>query len=103
MVDATNCYDRIAHAIVSMVFQAFGILSTAVEAMLTTIQEMKFFLRTGFGDSTDFVSSKFEIKTQGLCQGNRASLAGWAVVRICIINAHNKRGHGAHLYAQLHS
>jgi hypothetical protein len=64
--------------------------------MLTTIQEMKVFLQTGLGDSTDFASSKLEIKTQGLCQGNRASLAGWAVISICIIKAHKKKGHGAH-------
>jgi hypothetical protein len=92
LVDADNCYDRIAHAIASLVFQAFGVPSTIVESMLTTIQEMKFFLRTGFSDSMDFASSKFEIKTQGLCQGNGAS----AVVSICIINAHKKKGHGTH-------
>ena len=95
-VDADNCYDRIAHAIASLVFQAFGVPLSASEAMLTTIQEMKFFLRTGFGDSTDFASSKLSIKTQGLCQGNGASPAGWAVVSICIISAHKKKGHGAH-------
>jgi hypothetical protein len=66
-VDPNNCYDRITHTIASMVFQAFGVPLTAVEAMLNTIQEMKFFLCTGFGDSTNFVSSKFEIKTQRLC------------------------------------
>jgi hypothetical protein len=95
-VDADNCYDRIAHAIASLVFQAFGVPLSASEAMLTTIQEMKFFLRTGFGDSTDFASSTLSIKTQGLCQGNGASPAGWAVVSICILSAHKKRGHGAH-------
>ena len=95
-VDADNCYDRIAHAIASLVFQAFGVPATAADSMLTTIQEMKFFLRTGFGDSTDFASSQFEIKTQGLCQGNGASPAGWAVVSICLINAHKKKGHGGH-------
>ena len=95
-VDADNCYDRIAHAIASLVFQAFGVPLSASESMLTTIQEMKFFLRTGFGDSTDFASSTLSIKTQGLCQGNGASPAGWAVVSICIISAHKKKGHGAH-------
>jgi len=95
-VDANNCYDRIAHAIASLVFQAFGVPLSASEAMLTTIQEMKFFLRTGFDDSNDFVSSTLSIKTQGLCQGNGASPAGWAVVSICILSAHKKRGHGAH-------
>jgi hypothetical protein len=49
-VDADNCYDRIAHAMASMVFQALGTPPLAAEAMLSTIQEMKFFLRTGFGD-----------------------------------------------------
>jgi len=95
-VDADNCYDRIAHAIASLVFQAFGVPLSASEAMLTTIQEMKFFLRTGFGDSADFAGSSLSIKTQGLCQGNGASPAGWAVVSICILGAHKKKGHGAH-------
>ena len=48
-IDASNCYDRIAHAIASLVFQAFGVEQTATESMLTTIQEMKYFLRTQNG------------------------------------------------------
>jgi hypothetical protein len=95
-VDADNCYDRIAHAIASLGFQSFGVPPAAVESMLTTIQEMKFFLCTGFRDSTDYTSSKVEMKTLGLCQGNGAAPAGWAVVSICIIKAHKKKGHGAH-------
>jgi len=42
-VDADSCYDRIVHAIASLVFQAFGVPLSALESMLTTIQEMKFF------------------------------------------------------------
>ncbi len=37
LVDADNCYDRIAHAIASLVFQAFGVPLSASEAVLTTI------------------------------------------------------------------
>jgi uncharacterized protein (UPF0332 family) len=95
-VDADNCYNQIAHAIASLVFQAFGVPLLALESMLMTIQEMKFFLCTGFGNSTNFASSTLSIKTQGLCQGNGASPAEWAVVSICIISAHKKKGHGAH-------
>ena len=95
-VDTDNCYDQIAHATASLVFQAFGVPLLASESMLSIIQEMKFFLRTGFGDSTNFASLSLSIKTQGLCQGNGASPAGWAVVSICIIGAHKKKGHGAH-------
>ena len=32
---------------------------------------------------------------QGLCQGNGASPAGWAVISICILQAHRRKGHGA--------
>ena len=43
LVDADNCYNWIAHAIASLVFQVFGVPLSASESMLTTIQEMKKF------------------------------------------------------------
>jgi uncharacterized protein (UPF0332 family) len=94
-VDASYCFDRVAHAIASLVFQAFGVPSTAVESMLTAIQNMKFFLRTGFGDSQSFAGGTVEVKTQGYMQGNGAAPAGWGVVSIVILNAHKKKGFGA--------
>jgi hypothetical protein len=42
-VDASNCYDWISHAMASLIFQSFGVESTAVSAMLETIQEIIFF------------------------------------------------------------
>ena len=63
--------------------------------MLRTIQEMRFFLRTAFGDSKSAAGIRIEIKTQGVCQGNGAAPAGWAVVSIVILRAHQKQGHGA--------
>jgi hypothetical protein len=69
-VDADNCYDKIAHPIASMVFQALGVPKEAIIVMLTTIQDMKFFLRTEFGDSKDYAGSIGGKKTQGMCQGN---------------------------------
>ena len=46
--DTDNCYNCIAHPMASMVFQSFGVPTPAVESMLTTIQNMKFFLLTGY-------------------------------------------------------
>jgi hypothetical protein len=94
-VDASNCYDRIAHAVASLVFQANGVPESAIGSMLSAIENMKFFLRTGFGDSTKFAGGGIRIKMQGLTQGNGASPAGWAVISIIILNAHRKKGHGA--------
>jgi hypothetical protein len=49
----------------------------------------------GFGDSSSYAGGGISIKTQGLCQGNEASPAGWAVFSICILQAHGRKGHGA--------
>jgi hypothetical protein len=74
-VDASNCYDRIAHTIASLIFQAFGIPTTAIKTMLGAIENMKFFVHTRFGDSS-FAGGGISLKTQGLTQGNGTSLAG---------------------------
>jgi hypothetical protein len=100
-VDVSNCYNRIAHAMASLIFQSFGVEDTAVAAMLEMIQEMKFFLRTAYGDSKDFSGSSIEIKMQGLGQGNRASPAGWCVISIMILWAHGAKGHGAQFIAPM--
>jgi hypothetical protein len=75
-VDVSNCYDRTAHAMASLVFQAFGVPTTAIGTMLGAKENMKFFLRTGFGDSTAFAGGGVGMKTQGLCQGNGALPVG---------------------------
>ena len=95
-VDADNCFDRVAHPIASMMFQALGVPSSAAEALLSTIQEMKFYLRTGFGDSKEYTKSENGIKTQGYMQGNGMAPAGWTVVNISIIRAHKRKGHGGY-------
>ncbi len=48
-----------------LILEFFGVKDMAVMAMLETIQEMKFFLRTAFGDSRDFAGLTIEVKTQG--------------------------------------
>jgi hypothetical protein len=96
-VNADNCYNRIAHPIVLMVFQAIGVPVNATVLMLSTIQDMKFFLRMGYGDSTVFAGATGDIKMQGLCQGNSAALAGWLTTNITMIRAHKRNDHGVHL------
>jgi hypothetical protein len=101
LVDSFNCYYQIAYAMSSLIFQSFGVESTAVLAMLETIQEMKFFPRIAYRDSKTFAGLTNKIKTQGLRQGNGASSVGWCIVSITILRAHGARGHGAHSLAPL--
>jgi hypothetical protein len=99
--DMSNCYNRIAHAMASLIFQDFGVPTSAVESILRAIENMKLFLQTGLGDSASFVGGGISIKTQGLCQGNGASLAGWAVISICILKAHGRKGHGVEFFCPI--
>ncbi len=96
-VNADNYYDWICHPIASMVFQSLGVPKPAIVSMLSTIQDMKFYLRTGFGDSKDYAGATGGVKTQGLCQGNGAAPAGWTVTSIAMIQAHKRKGHGVRL------
>jgi hypothetical protein len=85
-----------------MILQAIGVPTPAIKSMLSTIQNMKFYLRTGHGDSQDYAGRETtdeidQVKPQGMCQGNGASPAAWAVTTIPMINSHRKKGHGAHL------
>ena len=80
-INAANCYNSIAHAIASLVFKAFGVPEEAIKSLLTVIKEMKYFMRTAYGDSKGCAGSKIEVKFQGLCQGNGA---GWAVISVKI-------------------
>jgi hypothetical protein len=96
-VDADNCYNTIAHPIASLVFQSLGVPKAAVVSLLSTIQDMKFFLRPGFGVSKMYAGSNDGKKIQGLCQGNWAAPTGLTVTSITVIQAHKRKGHGVHL------
>ena len=74
--------------------------------MLTTIKDLRFYLRTGYGDSKGYVggqkgTSIKTVKNQGMCQGNGASPAAWTVVSIPMISAHKKKGHGTQFVTPL--
>ena len=99
-VDSSNCYDHITLAIASLVFQPIGVDKMAVKAMMETIQNVKFFLRTAFGDSKDCVGLTIELKIQRLIQGNTAAPGGCIVIAIIVIRAYKRRGHGANLLHQ---
>jgi hypothetical protein len=64
-----------------MVFQALGLPKPAIVLMLSTIQDMKFFLQTGYGNSKDFAGLTGEVKTQEL--------------------SHKWKGPGVHLYCPI--
>jgi len=52
--DAAYCYDRVNHIVMSLVWLVLTRNMPAIVATLICLQTMKFFQRTGFGDSKSF-------------------------------------------------
>ena len=50
-VDASQCYDRMAHSIAGLTLQASGVPPSSVRSMLKPIREMEFFICAAFGES----------------------------------------------------
>jgi hypothetical protein len=73
--DAAYCYDRVNHIIMSLVWLVLmnGNIP-AIVAALICLQTMKFFQRTGFGESKTFFGGPSLLRyMMGLGQGNRAA------------------------------
>ena len=81
--DLKSCYDRIVHSFVSMAMQRAGAPLSAVESMLSTIQKLKYVVRTSFGISEQTFGGedwRSLNPLQGVGQGNGAGSAIWAVI-----------------------
>ena len=63
--------------------------------MLVKMEDMKYFLKTAYGDLEKFRESKSEVKSQETYQGNEAASAGWGVISIMICGLHKRKGHEA--------
>jgi hypothetical protein len=66
----------------------------AISAMLTPIQRMKFYQRTGRGDSNTFMGGHpKDSPLQGLCQGNGCAPACWLMLSLLLMRCYHKEGH----------
>ena len=68
--DLGQCYDAINHVAASVALQSFGVPMKAVDVMHTVLQEMKFWLRSAFGDSDAPFSGSALDPTMGEGQGS---------------------------------
>jgi Reverse transcriptase (RNA-dependent DNA polymerase) len=95
--DAKGCYDRIAHSIAALCMRRMGVPKEPIISMFSTLQNMKHYVRTAFGDSTKhFQAARVHpVAIQGIGQGNGAGPQIWAVVSTAILNCLREAGAGA--------
>ena len=92
--DADKCYDRINHIVLALALRAVCGEPGIAKAMLEAIQNMKYYQRTGRGDSNTYLASVEEL-LQGICQGNTAGPACWLILSSIMIRCYEKAGHGS--------
>ena len=101
--DMKGCYDRIVHSVASLCMQRLGIPSSAIEMMFSTIQNLRHYVRTVFGDSISFfdANSVHPVAIQGVGQGNGAGPQIWAAISTVLLNMLRNRNIGARFESPL--
>ncbi len=92
-----NCYVRAAHPPTSIALCSWGIPVTAIQVLLTLMQVMQYFLRTGFGESSESFSGTPTNPNSGLGQGSGRSPPGFLALSSLIVNAYRCQGHGTNV------
>ena len=65
------------HTGISLACQTLGIPAITVAMMLLTLQQIKYYIKTGHGESEDYYSAEGGDPFQGGCQGNGAAPGYW--------------------------
>jgi len=74
--------------------QRLGVSPQVMATIFTTIQLMKFYLRTAYGDSATFYGGGLsQHPFQGVCQGNGAGPAIWLALSLCLLHMICHFGH----------
>ena len=92
-VDAENCFDRISHVILMLIWYAITQDWMLVTMFLEVIGRMRLFQRTGFGDSQTFVGGPdIPRPFQGKGQGSGGAPAAWIHHSTMAILAYLRQG-----------
>ena len=97
--DAAYCYDSANHAACSIALQAVGVPMNMVQCYLTSVQQMQYFLQTGFGLSKYSYGGTPDSISMGLTQGSGASPGAWSAISTVIVGAYKHQGYGAQFYS----
>ena len=92
--DAANCYDLVNHLILSLLLRALGVPIGPIVTMLSTIMLMRCYLRTGFGESSEYMGGDLSTRrVHGLNQGSRAAPPCWSCVSSILVMIQRAQGH----------
>jgi hypothetical protein len=92
--DAANCYDMVNHIILALLLRAIGIPFGPIISMLLSIKLMRYYLRTGFGESKRAMRPEDSTRRRhGLNQGSRAAPPCWTIISSMLVEIQRAQGH----------
>ena len=97
--DLMDCYDRVVHSSAALAMRRLGVNTTAIRCLLMTLQNMKNFLRTAYGDSDTYYSGDEGRPLQGGGQGNPAVAPMWTAISIVTLTALSKYPAGVQIWS----
>ena len=85
--DAKSCYDRILNSELTLALRRVGVAKAPLKCMLYAIQNLKHYVRTAYGDSTQCLDCQtlWEM-VHGVGQGNGAGPTVWTLLSTPILN-----------------
>jgi hypothetical protein len=93
--DAKSCYDRIVHAIASILMQQKNVPSSACICVFTTLQNLHHTVMTIYGDSkSGYGGTLWAVPYSGVGKGNGAGPAIWAMVSTPVLKMMTDEGFG---------
>ena len=97
-MDPAQCYDRVNHVFMAMLWIIFTRNIMVAFVILSCLQTMEFYQRTGYGDSQDcFGIVSCLLAWMGLGQGSRDASHSWVQLSSLIVNVMKKTGHVAEI------
>lgn len=95
--DAKSCYDLIVHTTAALAMRRQGVPEGVISCLFNTLQEAQHYVCTAYGDSSTYFGGLSVIPMHGICQGNGAGPAMWAVVSTPILDMLRSAGLRCHL------
>ena len=96
--DAKACYDRILHFAAYVSLRKAGLTQEAATSMINPIRQLTHTIRTAYGDSnTTYGGAEWTREPSGICQGNGAGPAIWALVSSPLLKMLREANYGAKL------
>ena len=93
--DAKSCYDRIIASIMSIISRSYGASRSVVIVWAKTLQEAKFYLKTGKNVTDDFFTHSDAHPIHGSGQGATNSPCGWLFISSKLFDVYDEHASGA--------